>query len=154
MKNTANSLVVVLISLSILNGCHLFSTSKAASIEAQGVKNSRTSLPAAQAAAAPVEVQALDTGRKTDVEIIWQVPTEQADSFEIKYGFDRERLDQRVEVKSEQLEKYTDPEYGQVYRFVLQDVSPDRDVYVAMSTIAGGQTSPPSTIYQAKAAGK
>jgi hypothetical protein len=82
------------------------------------------------------------------------VPADTADSFTIEYGFDKEKLDQKVNLKPEQLEKYIDPEYGPVYRYVLQNIEPDKDVYVAMITSAGGQTSPPSTVYQAKAATK
>jgi hypothetical protein len=140
--------------LGSLCGCHYFGSSKAASIEAKSEAKDRFGAKSDPSTTSPVEVQALETGTKTDVEIIWQVPTDAADSFTIQYGLSREKLDRKVELKPDQLEKYVDPEYGPVYRYVLQNIEPDKDIYVAMSTSAGGQTSPPSTIYQAKAAAK
>jgi hypothetical protein len=146
--------LLILFLLGSLYGCHLWGGSKAASIEAKSNAKDRFASKSDSGPSSPVEVQALENGRKTDVEIIWQVPADTADSFTIEYGFDKEKLDQKVNLKPEQLEKYIDPEYGPVYRYVLQNIEPDKDVYVAMITSAGGQTSPPSTVYQAKAATK
>ena len=146
--------LLMLFFLGSLCSCHLFGSSKAASIEAKSGAMNRFGAQSDPIATSPVEVQALETDSKTDVEIIWQVPSNAADSFIIEYGLDREKLDRKVELKPEQLEKYIDPEYGPVYRYVLQNIEPERDIFVSMSASAGGQTSPPSTIYQAKAATK
>ena len=64
----------------------------------------------------------------------------------VYYGLSRDNLDQQVRVSVQALEKVEDPQRGAVYRYVLDGVSPDKSVYVALSAFSGDNTSPMSDV--------
>lgn len=82
----------------------------------------------------------------SNVEVIWAVPAEAVDGFVIHYGLDQSKLDSEIKVSAESLEKVSDQEKGEVYRYVVRDLPNDRPIFVAISAYAGEKSSPLSEI--------
>ena len=106
---------------------------------------------AVQSDQAEPEVPEIDTGtdtalKQSDVEIVWQVPEESVDGFVLYYGYEEAALDSEVSVSVDQIEQLDDPDYGKLYRYVLEGVVPDKTVYVAIASVQGDTTSERSEV--------
>lgn len=84
-----------------------------------------------------VRVEKLDMGEKqaptNDIEIIWTANDESALGFIIKYGFSKEHQDKEVKVLTSQLEQRSDPMYGVVFRYLIEGVPKDQEIFVSLS---------------------
>ncbi len=98
-----------------------------------------------------VPVRDLERENAGNIEIIWQAPGGQPQAFVIRYGTSPAALTEEKRVETAEIEKTLDRDFGLVYRYVLKDVSPGRDIYVSISSIDGGAVSEPSSVFQVKA---
>jgi len=112
-------------------------------------KSTRAGASSPGIAKVPVrELEKPASSRPSNVEVIWAMPAQPVDGFVLHYGLQKELLDRKVKLPAENLEMHSDPGKGLVYRYVLQDVAPDKPVFVAVSAFASGQESPPSDVYE------
>ncbi|NMC61769.1 MAG: hypothetical protein GYA55_01230 [SAR324 cluster bacterium] len=139
-------LIYSAITLTSLGACSLIIPSE------QKEAKKESSVSDTIAPTAPVEVKALEENNAaTNVELIWEASSNQIDAFIIRYGMRPEQLDKELKVDSSLVEKYKDPNYGLVYRYVLRDIPPGQSIFVAISSIRKGVTSAPSPTFEVKA---
>lgn len=98
-----------------------------------------------------VPIRELEKEKANNIEIIWQAPGDQAQAFIIRYGTNPEALSEEKRVEASEIETINDRDFGLVYRYVLKDLPPGRDIYVSISSIHGNAISEPSSIFQVKA---
>ncbi|MCO6429297.1 MAG: hypothetical protein J5J00_00425 [Deltaproteobacteria bacterium] len=106
------------------------------------------------ATTARVDIMPLAVDKKatqSDVEIIWRVPVEQVEGFEVNFGFARNKMDEKVRVYAQDLEQIEDPLHGPVYRFVLGNIPLNQPLFIAIAAFTEEKTSPPSDIFEVKA---
>lgn len=105
-----------------------------------------------------VNIQALETEKppieKSYLELIWQIPSGPTEGFVIRYGYSRDKLEFETKVGVNDLERYEDPSYGYVYRYLLQDQPDDKSVFVAIASFDKDKTSEFSEIYEIPKADK
>jgi hypothetical protein len=96
-----------------------------------------------------VDVEKLPELKKaTDVEITWQIPQQSVDGFVIRYGFNRNNLDQLKRVTTGSLMKYEDPAHGFVYRYVIPGVAREKTIYVSIAAYRGQEESEPTEVIE------
>lgn len=100
--------------------------------------------------AAAADDNSVDT--QSGVEIVWEAPREEIDEFLIHFGYSGDNLDSVIRVPLTELEKKEDPLHGQVFKYVLGNIDPKRDLYVSLASVRQGETSPFSQIFEIKAA--
>ena len=88
---------------------------------------------------------------QSGVEIVWETPKEAVDGFVIHYGYSSDKLESEVKVPVADLEKKEDPEHGSVFRYVLGNLDPERDVFVSLASIRQETVSPFSQVFEIKA---
>ena len=83
-----------------------------------------------------------------NIEIIWQVPTgqEPVEKYHIFYGPVESKLDQHREVKTGELQKIDDPQYGPVFRYLLAVEGASKTVFFAIQAENGSGTSSRSPV--------
>jgi len=86
-------------------------------------------------------------GTLSDIEVLWQIPTQPVEGFIINYGFDKTALDQHVKIATQDLEKFEDPKYGFVFRYVLGDIPLSKTIYVSIAAYNGSKVSRPSEVF-------
>jgi predicted small lipoprotein YifL len=99
----------------------------------------------------PVPVENLDESRSrtlSDIEVVWAIPDDSVEGYIITYGFDPSNMDRVIKLKSSNLEKFQDKNYGFVYRYVLSGIPLARTVYVSISAYNGTLVSAPSKIFK------
>lgn len=69
----------------------------------------------------------------TTVELLWQVPNASVTAYHLSYGFDRIVLDNQLRIPINELEKIDHPTYGPVFRYYLNDVPVDKDVFISLA---------------------
>lgn len=111
-----------------------------------GPGNEEISKP--RAATSNVLVRELEREKQNDVGIIWEAGDRDIEAFLIRFGSDPDRLLQEKQVDVDQVEKYVDPEYGTVYRYLLRDAPPGRSLFVSISSITRHGVSSPSPVFQ------
>lgn len=88
---------------------------------------------------------------RSDVEIVWQVPEEPVDSFTLYYGYSEDTLEYSVTVETNNLEVIEDPEYGDIFRYILGGVLPEKTVFVAIAAQSNGELSERSEVFAIEA---
>ncbi|MCB0328584.1 MAG: hypothetical protein KDD70_02940 [Bdellovibrionales bacterium] len=86
-----------------------------------------------------------------EVEVLWKIPEEPVEGFVLKYGFDRQSLSEEIALGLNQIEKYDDPEFGFVYRYVLKNIPPSQKVFVRLATRTDGKLTPFSEVFEVAA---
>lgn len=87
----------------------------------------------------------------SDIEIVWQIPREYVEGFIIRFGFDKNNLDQQLRVLAKDLEKFEDPEHGFVYRYVIGEIPLGQVVYLSISAFTGEKISKPTDLFEVAA---
>ncbi len=82
------------------------------------------------------------------VELIWAVPPQSVEAFVIYYGTDAATLDQQVKVVVTDLDKYEDPEKGQVFRYVLDNLPKKQSVFFSVAPVSGETVSERSPVVE------
>jgi len=75
------------------------------------------------------------------VEVTWEVPSEPADGFIIRYGENRTQLSKEVRVSVAELQEERDMEYGPVYRYLIRDAAPESSMFVSIAAVKGDTVS-------------
>lgn len=101
-------------------------------------------------AEAQVKVQQ-PPSQKTNVELSWLVPETAVDGFVVFYGYAADMLEFQERVAIEDLKKIQDTQYGLIYRYILENVEPQRKLYVAIASFRGEKVSPQSTLIEVPA---
>lgn len=83
----------------------------------------------------------------SDIEVLWQIPTQPVDGFVIQYGYEKNTLDQQVKIATKDLEKFEDSKFGFVFRYVLGDLPLSKTVFVTISAYTGEKVSHPSEVF-------
>lgn len=105
----------------------------------------QTKQPNSQDKLAPAN-RAVETGTKSQLELVWAVPETPTDSFIIHYGTSRDALVHQVKVSIKDLETFDDGKNGFVYRYVSPNIPASESKYVAISAVKGDVVSPLSKI--------
>lgn len=111
----------------------------------------QTGSPASTSKVAVEDLAAQKGGTLSDIEILWQIPEKEVEGFVLRYGFSRDSLDREAKVSSGELEKFEDPKFGFVYRYILTSVPLNRNLFVSISAFNQGKTSRPSQIIEVPA---
>ena len=102
----------------------------------------------------PVGVENLTENRNrtlSDIEVVWAIPDEKVEGYVINYGFEANQMDRVIKLKSANLEKFEDKNYGFVFRYVLSGIPRARTVYIAISAYNGTMVSAPSKVFKVNA---
>jgi len=135
-------LVLLCLTFTCLSACSLITPPEQQEVKKAGAESDKI-VPTA-----PVEVKALEENNAaTNVELIWEATSNHIDAFIIRYGMKPEQLDKELKLDSNLVEKYKDPTYGLVYRYVLRDIPPGQSIFVAISSIRNGVASAPSPTF-------
>ena len=70
--------------------------------------------------------------RVQPVEILWRVPTDTVERYQILWGNDESNLDQKVVVEVRDLTKVDHPKFGPVFRYELRQVPMDQAIYLSL----------------------
>lgn len=84
----------------------------------------------------------------SQVEVIWAIPQEPVEGFNIHYGYTRDNLNKTVKVNAKQLMRYEDPKYGFVYRHLIKNLEESKSIYVSLSAYNGDKESEASSIFE------
>ncbi|MBN8549927.1 MAG: hypothetical protein J0M12_11480 [Deltaproteobacteria bacterium] len=84
----------------------------------------------------------------TRVEVIWAIPKDPVDGFIIRYGYTKTELKFEEKVHGTALDRFDDPKYGFVYRYVLKNVPANTTVYVSLIAYTGNEQSAPSPVFE------
>ena len=87
-----------------------------------------------------------------EVLLSWKVPDSPVDRFIIYFGFEKEKLDRKIELSLNKLKEAEDPQYGLVYQYYLVDIPADKNIYVSIMAIKGKEASKMGEIIELKAA--
>lgn len=87
----------------------------------------------------------------SDIEIVWQIPREIVEGFIIRFGYDKNDLNQQVRIEAKDLEKFEDPQHGFVYRYVIGDIPLGQVVYLSIAAFTGEKISKPTDIFEVAA---
>ncbi|MBX7138222.1 MAG: hypothetical protein K1X83_09575 [Oligoflexia bacterium] len=120
-------------------------TATAKSIDSQSASISG---PAADApGTTAIQVEKVEQQKdRSDVEILWAVPDEALEQYVIRYGYTREKLDFELRLRTAQIEKVNDPKHGEVYRYILENIPKDRELFVSLGGEKNGVLSAPSEV--------
>ena len=102
----------------------------------------------------PVGVESLNESRSrtlSDIEVVWAIPDEKVEGYIITYGFEANQMDRVIKLKSANLEKFEDKNYGFVFRYVLSGIPLSRTVFIAISAYNGTLVSVPSKVFKVTA---
>lgn len=99
-----------------------------------------------------VGVQRLDRVPKTQsgIEIIWEIPKEPVKGFVLNYGYSPDRLEFHLRLDAQNIQRVSHPQYGEVYRYVLESVPGDRSVFVSILSVIAGRAVDPSNVVEVK----
>ena len=88
-----------------------------------------------------------DQGRQY-IEVVWQIPAEKVDGYVIRYGTEADRLQNEVEVRSEDVQRVHHEKYGDVFRYLIPNQPSDKTVYVSVAAVSKGHESAPSKVFE------
>ncbi|MCI5064897.1 hypothetical protein MRY87_04140 [bacterium] len=83
-----------------------------------------------------------------EVEVLWKIPEETVEGFVLQYGFQENDLPNEVVLELSEIEKYDDPEFGFVYRYVLKNIPPSERIFVRLATRSDGKQTPFSEAFE------
>ena len=99
----------------------------------------------------PVAIESSALSEASSVEVIWEVPSKEVEGFVLRYGYSRENLSQEIRLRRDEVESYTDQEFGRVYRYILRDIPSTKPLYLQLANTIGEQTSSFSEIFELRA---
>lgn len=99
----------------------------------------------------PVAIESSDLPEATSVEVIWEVPSKEVEGFVLRYGYSRENLSHEIQLRRDEVESYTDQEFGRVYRYILRDIPSTQPLYLQLANTIGDQTSSFSEVFELRA---
>ena len=99
-----------------------------------------------------INIESLGDSSKTvsGIEVMWEIPNKEVDGFILRYGFSKNNLSKEVHLKRTELETYTDQEFGEVFRYILQDIPSAQSIYLQLANKIGDQVSPFSEVFELK----
>jgi hypothetical protein len=127
----------------------LQSNTSATSTEATPVASAQPSaIPTPTSTPTTVAVQAFKPAplKKDDIEILWQVPAESVDGYVIRWGTQREALTSEKKISLSEIQKLKHPDFGEVYRYIIQGVNTPDQLYVTLAAIHGKEISAASEV--------
>lgn len=80
-----------------------------------------------------IEGDADKTKLRDEIEVIWDKPDTPVNEYLIQYGFSEDTLTNELKISSEDLEVSNDPEHGEVYRFIIDDIPTDKRVFIRLA---------------------
>lgn len=84
----------------------------------------------------------------TRIEVIWQIPKDPVDGFIVRYGYTTDAMKFEQRVTTGELDRYEDPKFGFVYRYVLKDIPVEKPVFVSLMAFTGSEQSTPSPVFE------
>lgn len=84
----------------------------------------------------------------TDIELVWEVPTEPVDGFIVRYGENREALVTEKKLAVQELETRTDAERGGVYRYVIRGIPSTQRLFLTVAAFKGDVVSVPTQVFE------
>ena len=158
MKNRNLLLIPCLLLISLLSSCvslqrefDLFFGGPAVEVErpATTPQPLPTPIPSEAPKTARVVIEKLDgPTAKTTIEVLWVVPKDPVDGFIIYYGYDRSDLRFMEKVYTSDIETVDDGQFGHVHRYALENVPPQKAMFVAISAFNGEQISERSPVFE------
>jgi hypothetical protein len=103
----------------------------------------------------PTATQELTITKKKEYDEVllsWKVPDSPVDKFIIYFGFEKQKLDRKIELSINKQKEAEDPQYGLVYQYYLVDIPADRNIYVSIMAIKGKEASKMGEVIELKAA--
>ena len=84
----------------------------------------------------------------TDIEVIWEVPSEPVDGFIVRYGNAREALSVEKRVRVDELQKLDDSERGPVYRYLIRGIPSTERIFLTVTAFKGDAISVPTRVFE------
>lgn len=134
----------------LLSSCSFFNQ-PAAAPEAIGSIEESTTPPTEVTTAKINELKPVDDSW-SDVELLWDIPNSPVDGYQINYGYDRENLQFKVQVYTNQLETKHDEKLGTVYRHVLDNIPHNKKIFFSIQAFNGKTYSAPTPVMELEAA--
>ena len=82
--------------------------------------------------------------RRTDVELLWEIPSSPVDGYIIDYDYGPQTQRKSLKVRVEELAKFEHKNLGFVYRFILKGVPANTTTRVILTAFVGDEFSSPS----------
>jgi len=82
------------------------------------------------------------------LEILFEVPSLAPEAFLIHYGYSRDNLNFEQKIPVAELVQVEHPQFGTVYRYVLENIPPDKTVYLSLSSMSGSEILPPGQVFE------
>ena len=142
----------LLLLLAACTGCSLFNPKQPVANKPPLAERPKVVAPSEPAAptTARVPIENLDASKikRTNVEILWEIPKDPVDGFIVNYGYQRNNLEFMEKVYTPDVDTFHDPKLGEVFRYTLQNTPPDKTIYVAISAFIGDTVSDRSEIFE------
>lgn len=105
-----------------------------------------------------VRIESITNSKKSEVkdpylnkvEVSWVVPKVKVDGFILNYGFSKTTQEKEVKILLKDLKRAKDEEHGDVYKYVLNEIPKDKEVFVRISAFLGEEVSEPSDVMKVK----
>ncbi|HMO18875.1 MAG TPA: hypothetical protein PKA63_07960 [Oligoflexia bacterium] len=85
------------------------------------------------------------------LEIVWVVPNDSVDRYRLNYGFDKNNLNNKVDISISQLTKVTHPKYGEVYKYLLTGIPAKKYIYYTLQAGNSHGFSEPTPVNEERA---
>lgn len=74
------------------------------------------------------------TSNIPEVEVLWEIPQRPVNQFIVEYGFSKDALTQKKIIPISEVEKFHDPDFGYVYRCLLDNVPETARLFVRIGS--------------------
>jgi|GEM_PF-6003097 len=124
----------------LLNACGLIQSDVIPHTGPQSAQHSSEPTSKSAQSSAPIKI--------SDIEIVWEVDTDNADYYWIRYGFNPDNIEYTLKLDPSELKREQDPELGELYIFLLKDIPTSTAVYVQVASELDGVVSPFSRVFE------
>jgi len=138
----------------LLSACGLFGDKQPVAVEDEGSEAKQTAAKQEprperrKTTTVDVEkLQSADEAARSEIEIMWGIPSDPVEGFVIRYGYEEERLEFSETIQAAQVEKLEDPVHGFVYRHHLKNIPSDKEIFLTISAFKQNEESPPSRVF-------
>ena len=96
----------------------------------------------------PIEADPSEAHTTDEVEILWDVPTNNPEEFILQYGYKDDELENELILARKELEQVNDPGFGLVYRYIIQGIPKNVKIFVRLAEYHKGKEPVFSEIFE------
>ena len=83
-----------------------------------------------------------------EVEVLWEIPKKPVSEFIVQYGFAKSSLTNQKIIPISKVEKFHDPDFGYVYRCLLENIPAHSRLFVRIGTSHQGTPAEFSSVFE------